>query len=130
MEKRSLKGQPFRTADGSTFRILEGEENACAVFVQEEVDNAPLFFCCDAQLTDRGLKGSYVVSYAVTLREFLAQAEKAFDGGEASGEAEILGRLREKYYKIPKAFLSLVARLALDEKSRRGEKRGKREEVI
>lgn len=78
----------------------------------------PLFFCCEARLSEKGLKGSHFVSYAVSRQEFLSQAEKAFDGCERVGEQEVIAKLREKYYKIPKVFLSLIAQLALDERGR------------
>lgn len=107
MERKNLTGCRFTDNSGAEYQVLSGCEGAEIIY---EVcgKSEPLLFCCDAEIVDGRLKGSYCVSYTVTKEEFFAAIETLSEDNKINTDA-ISAALREKYYKIPTVFLRLVS---------------------
>lgn len=114
MKSENLKGKEFISKNGTEYLILCGFEGGEAVFEEKNNPYAPLHFCCDAQFTPRGFKGAYNVSYSVSKSQFFDSINE-FDSRRRTNAETIACALKEKYYKIPMAFLMLVGKAYLNE---------------
>ena len=111
MEQKNLTGYRFRNGKVE-YQVLSGYEGAETVY-EEYGKNEPLYFCCDARITDGRLKGSYSVSYTVTKEEFFAKIDTFGEENKKNADT-IAAALKEKYYKIPMVFLKLVGEAYLE----------------
>lgn len=115
MKRKDLTGVKVKCSDEVECVILSGYENSEAVYEECESADAPLNFCCDTKLINGRLKATYCVSYTVSKEEFFESIDK-LDKKSLSSNDSIAAVLRKKYYKIPTAFLKLVAQVYFNER--------------
>ena len=113
MERRKLCGKRFVSKDGKEYVIIAGVENGEVAFEEYMHPESPLNFCCDAVLTGNALKGSYNVSYTVSKEVFFKEIDTL---NEKENPEEIACELKNKYFRIPNAFLRLVGEAYIKEK--------------
>lgn len=119
MNNTDLTGRKFEDKYGNSFIILAGRNGEAIAYEETGKNNAFLNFCYEATLCDKGLRGSYFVSYAVSREKFFNAIENT-EINNLSIES-IVSSLRKKYYKIPKVFLALVAEMYINEKEQYNE---------
>ena len=117
MERKDLTRIKFESTNGKEYVILSGYQNSEIVYEECRNPNAPLNFCCDAQIINNHLKGSYCVNYTVTKEEFFVVIEALKDKNKGDINT-ITSALRERFYKIPTVFLKLIVQVYLKERER------------
>lgn len=113
MKRKDLTGIKFKSTNGKECVILSGYQNSDIVYEECGISDALLNFCCDAQIINNHLKGSYCVSYTVTKEEFFTEIETLSEENKENADT-IAAALRKKYYKIPTVFLKLVGEVYLE----------------
>ena len=103
--KKNLTGTIFTGVNNKEYIVLAGYENQEIAFVEKDNQNKTVYFGCNARIENGRLYSSYKVSYTVNKNEFLS----------AIDETDPLNSLKEKYYKIPKVFLTLVVEVYFKE---------------
>lgn len=115
MKRKDLTGLKVKGANEREYIILLGSENSEAVYGECESTDAPLNFCCDTKIINGRLKATYCVSYTVNKEEFFDSID-SLENKCLSNIDSIAAALRKKYYKIPTAFLKLVAQVYFKER--------------
>ena len=110
MNNNDLTGRRFEDKDGTEYVIAAGKEGEAIAYEDIKSPNAPLYFCCDAFVTDNRLCGTYFVNYTVSKAEFFKVIEQ-FNEQEKMSVETIVSALRRKYFKIPTVFLYLVGEM-------------------
>ena len=113
MKRKDLTGIKFKSTNGKECAILSGYQNSDIVYEECGILDALLNFCCDAQIINNHLKGSYCVSYTVTKEEFFTEIETLSEENKENADT-IAAALRKKYYKIPTVFLKLVGEVYME----------------
>lgn len=107
MKENSLKGECFTGRDGTKYIVEAGIKNGAVAFRETGNADAPLQFCCEAEIKNGKLHGTYFVSYTVSKAEFFCVLH-----GEKT-EKTVVDALKRTYYKIPTVFLKLVGEMYL-----------------
>ena len=115
MERKDLTGIRFKSTNGKDYVILSGYQKGEIIYEECGNPNAPLNFCCDAQIINNHLKGSYCVNYTITKEEFFAVIDILDDKNKGYINT-ITSALRERFYKIPTVFLKLIVQAYLKER--------------
>lgn len=115
MKRKDLTRVKFKGADGKEYIILSGQQNSEIVYEESGISDAFLNFCCDAQIINNHLKGSYCVNYTITKEEFFAVID-ILDDKKKGDINTITSELRERFYKIPTVFLKLIVQVYLKER--------------
>lgn len=113
METNDLKGRTFEK-DGKQYVICAGKAGGEIAFEEAETEGAVLQFCCDAELSENRLFGTYFVTYTVTKNTFFKKID-AFSNAQKTDADAIASGLKSTYYRIPRVFLRLVGEMYLQE---------------
>lgn len=115
MKRKDLTGIKFKSTNGKEYVIISGYQNSEIVYEEFGISDALLNFCCDAQIINNHLKGSYCVNYTITKEEFFAVIDTLDDKNKGDINT-ITSALRERFYKIPTVFLKLIVQAYLKER--------------
>lgn len=115
MNNNDLTGRRFKDKDGTEYVVAAGNEGDVIAYEDIKNPNAPLYFCCDAFVTDNRLRGTYFVNYTVTKEEFFKVIEQ-FSEQEKMSVETIVSASRKKYFKIPTLFLRLIGEVYMKER--------------
>lgn len=113
METNDLKGRTFEK-DGQQYVICAGKEGGEIAFEKAGNTDAELQFCCDAELSESRLFGTYFVTYMVTKNTFFKKID-ALSKTQKTDADKIASALKATYYRIPRVFLRLVGEMYLQE---------------
>ena len=113
METNDLKGQTFEK-DGKRYVICAGKAGGAIAFAEAGTEGAVLRFCCDAELSENRLFGTYFVTYMVTKNTFFQKID-ALSKDRKTDADTIASALKSDYYRIPRVFLRLVGEMYLQE---------------
>lgn len=115
MNNNDLTGRRFKDKDGTEYVIAAGNEGEAIAYEDIKNPDAPIYFCCDAFVTDNRLRGTYFVSYTVSKAEFFKVIEQLSEQEKTCVET-IISALQKKYFKIPTLFLRLIGEVYMKER--------------